>query len=140
MATEREREKERDKPPKDATKNDRPLSPLQRAVQTAMGEHREFGAADDSFAEKYPLMWELMSSVEVGRDYVKEPASMRITLGPGGVLVTLSDRNFRLAWDTQCEHLAGVWDAMEARLADPTRPGRPVGKGEPELRKRKSRS
>lgn len=136
MATEREKERERDRPPKEAGKNDRPLSPLRRAIEQAMGRHREFGAPDDPAKELYPSLWEMLAQVHVGSKHLREPSSIRIQLGPGGVLLQVNDRQFGYVYDAGCPHLGDILRACEERVNDLTRPPRVVGRKEPKLRKR----
>lgn len=116
------------------------MSPLQRAVFQAMGEDRTFGSEDDPAREKYPNLWEFLSTVYVGRDKLKQPARLTISLGPGGVLVQLVDPDLRQSLGMACAHLDEVLAQLEAAVSDPKAAWRPWGKGEPQLRKRRSTS
>lgn len=132
----KEADKTTDKPMVNGT--DRKLSSMERAVLSAMGDSKVMGNADDPARTKYPQLWEWLSTVHVGRDKLKTPASMSIRLGPEGVLVTLTDRDLAVGIDASCATLADVFEALEKALSGPTPPIKTWGKKEPQLRKRKS--
>lgn len=120
----------------DPSANGKRLSALDRAVLSAMGDGRSVGADDDPARSAYPLLWEWLSKIYIGSDRVRTPASLTIQLGPGGVLISLSDRDLGVSCGSVCEHLDEALKAMEASLASAVPPIRSWGKKEPRLRKR----
>jgi len=116
------------------------LSHLERLLGEAIGNDRDIGHHDDPARERWPKLWEWLTTLYVGpnREYVKQPASLRITMGPEGVLVNLSDPDLVTTLDTGCANLGDVLDHLENVLAGPAPPFRQFGKRQPTLRKRKT--
>jgi hypothetical protein len=114
------------------------VSALDRAIQQAMGEGRHLGLEADPARERYPALWEWLSRIYVGRDQIKQPATLTIRLGPEGCLVTLTDRDLCVSMDASCASLTTALDAMEAALQAPNPALRNWGKKEPQLRRRRS--
>jgi hypothetical protein len=134
----READKTTDTPiPQD---RDRKLSSMERAVLHAMGENKVLGNADDPAKATYPELWAWMSTVHVGRDRIKTPASLSIRLGPEGVLVSLTDRDLGVGLEVSCASLEMAFAAIEIALQGPNPPIKSWGKKEPNLRKRKNSS
>lgn len=121
---------------KDEGHESRKLSALDRAIQSAMGEGRTVGRDDDPAATKYPTLWDWLTRIYVGVGHVRQPATLSITLGPSGVLVSISDRDLGVSCGASCDHLDDALAAIEAALSSPTAPIRSWGKKEPKLRKR----
>jgi len=117
---------------------DKPLSRIQRAIQQAIGEGRTVGADDDPAREQFPDLWEWLSTIYVGRDWTKDPATFTVQLGPEGVVISFSDRSLNQSCSVGCRHLGDVLGAIQAALIDPATAWRSWGKREPQLRKRKS--
>jgi len=130
----------RDSVPREAAKKDRQLGFVERLVQQSIGDGRSFGADDDPARERWPAIWQFLSQVYVGRDRLRTPGRLTIQLGPGGVLVTLTDPDLSAALGASCANLGDALDAIETAAADPKAPWRSFGKKEPHLRKRKSES
>jgi hypothetical protein len=118
-------------------KTDKPLSAFERAVLGAVGDNRPLGCPDDPAASTLPLLWQFLSTTQVGKDRVKQPATLTLRLGPGGVLVTLNDRDLALSIDCSCQHLEAAFMALESALASGNPIIRTHGKREPQLRKRR---
>jgi hypothetical protein len=119
---------------------ERKLSAFERVVANALDDHRELGKLDDPARTDWPELWKFLSTVYVGRDRLKTPARLTISLGPEGCLVSLSDRDLGVSVDVSCSNLAGAFAAIEAQLVSDTPNIRSWGKKEPNLRKRKSGS
>ncbi len=126
------------KEPKDEGATKRPLSAVDRAIAQTIGDGRAVGADDDPSTSAHPQLWGFLSTIYVGRDHIKTPASFTVKLGPGGVVVTLTDRDLRIGVDVGCQHLADILDALEQALTNPKTTFKSWGKGEPMLRKRRS--
>ncbi len=75
--------------------------------------------------------------IYLGKDHVKQPATLSIRLGPEGVLVTLTDRDLAVSFDVACSSLTEAFAAMETALTSLSPPMRSWGKKEPSLRKRR---
>lgn len=114
----------------------RRLSRLDRLIAQAIGADRTIGREDDPARTQYPELWRWLATIYVGRDRVKQPATLTLRLGPDGVLVTLTDRDLGCSLDAVAEHLDGALGAVEAALTSPTCPLRIWGKKEPNVRKR----
>jgi len=123
---------------KDDTKKDLPLSALERALQTAMGAGRAVGADDDPARAKYPALWEWLSKIYVGVGHLRQPATVTVTLGPSGVLVSVADKDLGVSCGAACEHLEDAFASLERALTSDVPPIRSWGKKEPKLRKRNS--
>jgi hypothetical protein len=117
---------------------ERKLSSFDRIVEMAMGNNKVLGCEDDPARLAFPALWEWLSTVYVGKDHVKAPATITIQLGPEGVLVRLADRDLASAVDGSCRHLSEVFQTLETTLTTPGSPMRSWGRKEPQLRKRKS--
>jgi hypothetical protein len=115
-------------------------SALDRVIQSAIGDERVLGRGTDPTKEKYPNLWDWLSRHYVGREHVKQPATLTIRLGPEGALATLTDRDLSVSIDVAAPHLDDVYEAIEAALVSNCPPIRSWGKKEPQLRKRKSSS
>jgi len=122
----------KDKPPEK-------LSALDRMILQAMGENRTFGLDDDPAKESMPELWTCMSTIYIGRDKIKQPASLAIALVPGGVSLRLTDRDMKQSLGVIVPHLDGSLLSLERVLAGENPPWVAWGKGEPELRTRKQR-
>jgi len=115
------------------------LSPLDRAIQQAMGEGRIVGNPDDPAKDRWPELWRWMTQIYVGRDEMKQPATLSIKAAPGGVVISLSDRDLCIAVDAFVANLEDALDALEASLNSATPSTRAWNNREPTLRKRKHR-
>jgi len=116
--------------------NGRP-SALDRIVQQALGAERTLGCASDPAVKKFPTLWDWLARIYLGKDHVKQPATLSIRLGPEGVLVTLTDRDLAVSFDVACSSLTEAFAAMETALTSLSPPMRSWGKKEPSLRKRR---
>jgi len=123
-----------------ARKKDRKLSAMDRVILQAMGEDRHVGKEDDPAKQQWPQLWEWLSTIYVGRDKIKQPAVLTITLGPEGVLCRLTDRDLAVSVNVSTAHLADVFPAIEAVLNAPDIPVQSWGKREPKLRTRSQKS
>jgi len=120
--------------------NGRKLSALDRAVMQAMGEGRSVGQEDDPARQKYPQLWDWMSRCYQGKDYLRTPSSLSISLGPEGVMISVTDRDLCVTVAASCCHLDEALAAIEQALGSDNPPMKFWGKGEPHLRKRKPRN
>jgi len=119
-------------------KSDKPLSKLDAFIGQAIGNDRTIGLPDDPAATAYPTLWDWLTRVTAGKDYIKQPARISVVLGPDGVLITLSDTDLTLSLDTSASHLDDVWRTLDAVLSGPNPPFKIWGKKQPTLRKRKT--
>jgi len=111
---------------------------LQKAIEQAIGHDQSFGRDDDPARERWPLLWDWLSTWEVGKNNVKTPPTLTVRLGPDGVLASVSDRDLGKAGDVAFPHLSDVFDVIEKGLADGTLSVRNIGRGETKIRKRKT--
>jgi len=116
------------------------LSAFDRALQQAMGEGREVGNPDDPSNERYPELVRWLTTIYIGRDEMKQPATLAVKAAPGGYIVSISDRDLSLAIDTFIVNLSDALEAIEAALNDPNATTRAWANKEPTLRKRKRRN
>jgi len=116
------------------------VSFLDRLIQQTVADNRTLGRLDDPAREELPNLWAWLTTTEAGRDHVKDPATLVIRIGPEGCLVSLSDRSLGYALDVSCPHLSDCLESVEQALAGPNPSIRTVGKGEPKVRKRKSKN
>jgi len=123
-----------DQPPPDKQR----LSALDRAIQAAIGDGRHVGRDDDPAAKRFPDVWEWMTKTEGGKDYVMQPASINIQLGPEGVLVSLTHKDLKVTCGAACLHLEEVFAALQHALTSENPPIRTWGK-DPDARLRKRR-
>lgn len=119
---------------------DKHLSSLDRAIQMAMGEGRQVGREDDPAKDTFPALWEWISRIYIGKDRLKQPATITISLAPEGVLVRLNDRDLGCGAAVVCPHLQDAFQQLNAALEGPNPPFTFYGKKEPQLRKRKTTS
>jgi hypothetical protein len=118
-------------------KQERPVSALDRAIQQAMGEGREVGCLDDPAKEKWPELWQWMTKMYTGRDYIIQPASLSIRAVSGGIAVSVSSRDLASSIATTTPHLVDALDAIERALSNPATPIAMWGRKEPQMRKRR---
>lgn len=113
------------------------VSFVHRLIEQTTGKGRSVGAEDDPARQKYPLLWEWLTTIYVGKDRVKAPATMSIALVPEGVLIRVNDRDLSTAVEVLSPTLDQCFELVEANLASP-RPGLKLfGKKEPHIRQRK---
>lgn len=113
------------------------ISPLDRAIQQAMGEGRVVGNADDPAKERWPELWRWLTTIYIGRDEMKQPPSLTIKAAPGGVVISLTDRDLGISVDAFVGHLEDAIDALEQALNSDTPTIRAWSNKEPSLRKRR---
>lgn len=113
------------------------LTFMNRMIQEAIGQDLIVGNADDPAAGRWPALWEWLSTVNVGREWVKTPPALTITLIPGGVAVRISDRDLARNLEITCPSLCEVFDKLEEAMNAPTTLVKVYGKREPRLRQRK---
>lgn len=114
------------------------VSALDRLTMEAMGEGKVLGNEEDPARSRTPELWRWLSTVYVGRDYIKAPATLSIRLGVGGVLVSLIDRDLSASIDATCGCLEGALDAIESALTSDNPALKSWGRKEPHLRKRRA--
>jgi len=117
-------------------KTERPLSALERVLQTALGKGQSVGADDDPAATKFPTLWEWLSRIYVGNDHLRQPATISLSLGPTGVLVSIRDQDLGVSCGATCQHLEGIFQALEDSLSADVPPIRTFKNKEPKLRRR----
>lgn len=113
------------------------VSAFDRAVQSAIGDDRPLGNPADPARERYPELWRWLSTVYVGKDRLKQPATLTIRLGPGGVLASLTDRDLCITVEVSVPELADTLAQVEAQLTAGNPVIRSWGNKEPQLRKRR---
>lgn len=111
---------------------------LQSAIEAAIGKEQQFGNPKDPAAERWPLLWEWLTTWKAGDLFVKTPPTITIRLGPGGALASVTDRDLAKALDVSFLDLGDVFDAIERAMASPNPALRNIGKNEPKIRKRKT--
>jgi len=116
---------------------EKPLNSIQRAVQQALGDGRIFGHPEDPARDKWPELWAWLSSTDAGRDHVKQPATIKISLAVDGVHASLTDRDLACSIPVAVDWIEGVFDALEQALNRPNPPMQTWGRKEPNLRKRR---
>ena len=116
--------------------NGRP-SALDKQIQAAIGQDRRLGNPDDPARKRYPVLWDWLSRIYAGRDWIKQPATLTLSLGTEGVIATLTDRDLCCSCGVAVATLAEVFAALEAALTAPNPPIRSWGRKEPQLRKRR---
>jgi len=109
---------------------------MARLLEQAIGQDLQVGDPNDSAAVSWPLLWEWLSTTNVGKDFIKTPPAITITLIPNGVAVRINDRDLARNMEITCTSLGGVFDALESALQSPTTLVKIMGKKEPRLRKR----
>lgn len=131
----REQPGSKDKKPKE----ERKLSALDRAIQTALGQGKRVGKEDDEGSEQYPTVWDWLTRTGDGGDHIMQPATISVQLGPEGVLATITHRDLGISCSIACPFLQDVFPHLEAALSGPNPPIRSWGKNEPHLRKRRQK-
>lgn len=114
------------------------LSSLDRAILQAMGEGRVFGNQNDPAHEIFPELWGWLTRCYVGKDKIKQPATLSVSAVAGGFNVRISDRDLGVGVQVIVTELQQCFAALEQALADPSHPFQNWGKKEPHLRKRKN--
>jgi len=112
-------------------------SALSKAVQTAIGQQKNLGLPSDPGRDKYPNLWEWLTQTGEGTEYIYQPASISVQLGPEGVFVSMTHRDLQVSCSVSCEYLDDALVALELALSDPHPPIKAWGKSEPILRKRR---
>jgi len=125
--------------PKEAKRKDKPQSSLDRVIQQAMGDNRTVGRIDDPAVDRWPELWKWLSTIYVGRDKMKQPATLTITLQPDGCSAKIVDKDMGCTVNVSCAHLVNILDECEAALNRPDLPVTIWGKKEPALRTRRKR-
>lgn len=92
------------------------LTPLQRLIQQATGNGHSLGNPDDTLARECPKLWEWLSTLEAGEDHLKEPATLKIQLVPGGAQVTLTDPTLGYSLDASASEILPLFQALEVQL------------------------
>jgi len=123
-----------------AKEKEQRLSPLDRAIQQAMGEGRVVGNPEDPAKDRWPELWRWLTTIYVGRDEMKQPPSISIKAAPGGVVISLTDRDLGITVDAFVAHLEDAIDALEASLNSETPTMRAWSNKEPTLRKRRKQN
>jgi len=118
---------------------ERKLSALDRAILQAIGDGIKVGRDDDPARERFPALWEWLTKTEGGRDYILQPATITIALGPEGVLCSVTFRDLQRSCKASCLSLEDAFQALEDALTSPNALITSWGRGEPRLRKRKQK-
>lgn len=113
------------------------VSTLDKLVQTALGQNRQLGSDEDPAREAYPLLWDFLSRTDAGKDYIIAPGKLTLTLGPEGVIASLSHQDLKVSMDVGCKFLGEALAALEADLQAGAKSLRQWGGKQPNLRKRK---
>jgi len=124
---------------KASKKDKRRLSSLERVIEQAMGENRSVGRPDDPAAQQWPELWKWLSTIYVGRDKMKSPATLTITLQPDGVAAKIVDKDMGCTVNVACAHLTNILQECETALNRDDLPVTIWGKKEPTLRTRRKR-
>lgn len=97
--------------------NKRELTPLQRLIQQATGNGHALGNYDDPMAKTCPRLWEWLSRIEVDDDHLKEPATLKLQLVPGGCQATLTDPTLGYSLDASANEIGRLFESLEAQLS-----------------------
>lgn len=124
---------------KPSKKEKKQLSSLERVIEQAMGENRIVGRPDDPAVAKLPELWRWLSTIYVGRDKMKAPATLTITLQPDGCAAKIVDKDMGCTVNVSCAYLTDILEACESALNMPNLPVTIWGKKEPNLRTRRKR-
>jgi len=122
---------------KDLGKKTKRVSPIDRMVAEAIAGDREIGLPTDPAKGKFPLLWEWITKTCIGKDYVKQPARISVTMGPEGFIASVSDTDLAQSLTATGAHLEDCFQALETALELPNPPFVAWGKKQPTLRKRK---
>jgi len=125
---------------KDLGKPGKQLSALDKAILTAVGQSKKLGLESDPARTEFPCLWDWLTRTGEGTEFIMQPASITILLGPEGVFATVTHRDLQVACSVACERLSDALTALEAALSDPHPPIKHWGKQEPLLRKRRKQS
>jgi hypothetical protein len=117
---------------------DRKLSAYDRMLMAALGESRTVGLDTDPARTDFPELWRWLSQTEGGKDHIVQPAVLTLQLGPEGVLITLTHRDFKTSCPASCPHLGDALAAMEAVLNTANPPFKTWGK-DPQVHLKKRR-
>lgn len=115
---------------------ERTVSFVDKLVQQAMGLGQRVGRESDPAKEKYPTLWDWLSTIYVGKDRIKQPPAITLTLAPDGVVVRVVDRDMARTVELVVPHLEDVFQEIEQNLNSLNPAIRVLGKKEPKLRKR----
>jgi len=125
---------------KDLGKPGKALSALDKAILTAVGQEKKLGLDNDPAKTAYPCLWDWLTRTGEGTEFIMQPASISIQLGPEGVFATITHRDLQVTCSVACERLDDALTALESALSDPHPPIKHWGKQEPLLRKRRKQS
>lgn len=115
---------------------ERHLTFVERLIEQALGNNQKVGADDDPAETEFPTLYEWLSTVYVGKDKIKVPASLSINLAPGGVIVRVTDRDLSRSVEVTCQYLNQALSTMEQALTGERVGMKIIGKKEPKLRTR----
>lgn len=121
-------------------KEKKDISHLERLIGEAIGQERTIGLPHDPAREVWPDLWDWMTRITAGQDYVKQPAKVTLTMGPDGVLITLSDPDLTLSLDCWTPFLGDCLHHLNSVLAGPNPPFKLWGKKQPTLRRKKNKT
>jgi len=74
---------------------------------------------DETAAQRWPDVWEWMTSTDAGEDHTKEPARMTIQLGIGEWSVSLTDESLGVSLSATSRTLEGAFEALQLALTSP---------------------
>lgn len=120
--------------------DERRLSALDRAIQSALGDGRTVGLENDPAAQQYPDVWQWLTKTDGGRDHVMQPAVITLQLGPEGCLVSLTHRDLRRACTIACPFLGDALESLQRALTSEHPPIRSWGKDDANLKKRRPKT
>jgi hypothetical protein len=113
------------------------LSALDRAIQTAIGADQTVGLDDDPIAKKFPSVWQWLTQIYWGRDYVVTPAVITLRAGPGGVVASLTHRDLAMSVEVVVPHLGDALPALEEAISGTHAKIKAWGRQTARVRKRK---
>lgn len=115
-----------------------PLTQMERMIGEAIGNEQTIGFELDPARTELPTLWQWLTTIYVGKDFVKQPAVLRIQMGPEGCLVSMTDPDLCQSLEASCPFLQDVFRELEKVLSGSNPPFRRFGKRQPTLRKRKT--
>lgn len=93
--------------------------------------------ADSVAREKYPTLWEFLTTRYPDQNHVVEPARLSIGLGMGCWIITVSHSDYRTKLEASAATLDEAFAAWELAATASDAPWKTWGKGEITLRKRR---
>lgn len=121
------------------SREDRPLSSLERLILQTMGDGKTFGKPGDPAADSHPNVWEWMTRCDAPKDRILTPSFLRVTAVNDGFLAVLTCPDLASQVECPVPHLLTVWECLEKYLTSPDLVIKVWGKKEPDMKKKKKK-